>query len=214
MSKKLLVACEESQRVCKAFRLKGWEAYSCDIIECSGGHKEWHIQGDATALLKGNVLFVTQDGKAHYIFKWDLIIAHPPCTYLSNVGARHLRNKDGTINQERWAKAMDGKEFFLKFYNADCNHICVENPVPTKAFGLPPYTQIIQPYMFGEPVSKKTCLWLRNLPELKAENPVEPDMDLTQIWFDGYKIKDRQRHRSKTFKGIAKAMANQWSNIQ
>lgn len=118
---KILVACEESQEVTKEFRKKGHEAYSCDIIECSGGHPEWHLQVDALELLK---------------MDWDMILAFPPCTYLTNAGARHLW-KNHELNQERYAKGLEAKEFFMKFYNADCPRIAIENPTPSKIFGLP-----------------------------------------------------------------------------
>lgn len=200
---KVLVACEESQRVCISFRERGHEAYSCDIQNCSGGHPEWHIQGDA--------LNVINDG-------WDIIIAHPPCTYLTNASAVRMRVK-GEIVQERYEKAMAAKEFFMQFLNADCPKICVENPVPLKLVGLPPYTQIIQPYQFGEPWSKRTCLWLKGLPKLE---PTEIIAD-HQPWvnggckdahgnyrkFQGRKERD-PKNRAKTFWGIARAMAEQW----
>lgn len=152
---KLLVACEESQRVCTAFREKGHEAYSCDIIECSGGHPEWHIKADVLPLLNGNCKFTTMDGTEHEINgKWDMIIAHPPCTYLSNAGARWLYSGK-KLNIERYNKGIAAKEFFMKFYNADCLKIVIENPIPSSVFNLPNYTQIIQPYEHGEPYSKK-----------------------------------------------------------
>lgn len=145
---RVLVACEESQEVCKAFRELGHEAYSCDLITCSGGYPEWHLQCDALQIIK---------------ITWDLIIAHPPCTYLSNAGARWLY-KGGKLNEERYKQGLDGKEFFMRFYNANCSHIAIENPIPSRLFELPPYTQIIQPFEYGEPWSKKTCLWLKGLP--------------------------------------------------
>lgn len=151
---RVLVACEESQAVTKELRRLGHEAYSCDIQPCSGGHHEWHLQMDALELLK---------------MKWDMIIAHPPCTYLSNLGAANLK-RNGVINQERMAKAIKAKEFFMRFLEADCPRIAVENPVPQRIHGLPQYTQIIQPYMFGEPWKKKTCLWLRGLPPCLQRN--------------------------------------------
>ena len=142
----VLIACEESQRVCTAFREKGHQAYSCDIQECSGGRPEWHILGDALPLINGNCEFKTMDGITHRIDgKWDLLIAHPPCTYLSNAGARHLY-PHGKLNTERYEKGLKAKEFFMMFYNADCDKIAVENPIPSKVFGLPKYTQTIQPY--------------------------------------------------------------------
>ena len=127
---KVLIACEESQEVCKAFRARGHEAYSCDIQECSGGHPEWHIMGDALAIINGRCTFQTMDGEQHEIDgTWDLLIAHPPCTFLSNAGARWLY-KGGTLNQERYQKGLTAKEFFMKFFNADCPRIAVDNPVP------------------------------------------------------------------------------------
>ena len=192
---KVLVACEESQRVCTAFREKGHEAYSCDIEPCSGGHPEWHIQDD---VLK------------HLDKGWDLIIAHPPCTYLSNAGARFLYPK-GVLNKERLAKGLEAKEFFMKLYNANCPKICVENPVSSKIFDMPPHTQEIQPFEFGHPFKKKTRLWLKGLEPLKPTEIVEVS-ESTKIagnWFNKGG-KDRQKNRSKTFEGIAKAMAEQW----
>lgn len=210
---KVLVACEESQRVCTAFREKGHEAYSCDIIDQSGGHPEWHIMQDVLPLLNGNCEFETTDGAKHKIDgKWDLIIAHPPCTYLSNAGARFLYPK-GVLNKERLQKGLIAKNFFISFYNADCDKICIENPIPSKIYSLPQYTQIIQPYEFGHPYSKKTCLWLKGLQILKPTNIVpEDERQSTKIagnWFNKGG-KNRQRNRAKTFTGIAKAMAEQW----
>lgn len=200
---KVLVACEESQEVCKAFRALGHEAYSCDLQPCSGGHPEWHLQVDALELLK---------------MEWDLIIAHPPCTYLTNAGANRLKI-NGIINQERMEKAKKAKEMFMRFYTADVARICVENPVPGKIHGLPPYSQIIQPYMFGEPWLKRTCLWLKGLPCLMATDIVVPEGKWVETTPHGraarpgeWKLKGKRRpkDRSKTFHGIAKAMAEQW----
>ena len=210
---KILIACEESQRVCIAFREKGHEAYSCDIQECSGGHPEWHILGDVLPILNGNAKFITQDGKTHEISeRWDMIIAHPPCTYLSNAGARHLY-KGGVLQQERLKKGLEAKNFFMKFINADCNKIAVENPIPSTVFQLPKYSQIIQPYEYGHPFKKKTCLWLKNLPKLNPTNliPLE-QCESTKIAGNWYNKggKDRQKNRAKTFEGIAAAMAEQW----
>lgn len=214
MSVKVLIACEESQTVCKAFRDRGFEAYSCDIQEPSGGHPEWHIMQDVIPLLNGGRSFKTMDGIEHSIDgKWDLIIAHPPCTYLSNAGARFLYPK-GVLNEERLAKGMVAKDFFMHFYNADCDRIAIENPIPSKVYGLPPYTQTIQPWMFGHPVQKKTCLWLNGLPELQPTNVVE-ERQSTKIpgnWFNSGG-KERQKNRAKTFPGIAKAMAEQWGRL-
>lgn len=217
---KVLVACEESQRTCTAFRERGHEAYSCDIQECSGGHPEWHIQGDALEILRGGCEFLTADGTKHHIEgRWDLIIAHPPCTYLTNASAVRMRVK-GQIQPERYAKAMEAKKFFMAFLNADCEKICVENPVPLKIVDLPPYSQIIEPWMFGEPWSKKTCLWLKGLPYLM---PTEIIAEGVRPWvnggckdahgnyrrFQGRKERD-PKNRAKTFWGIARAFAEQW----
>ena len=216
---KVLVACEESQAVCKAFREKGHEAYSCDLYECSGGRPEWHIQGDALEVINPHqvssmfygIVFRTVDGQAHAIKgKWDLIIAHPPCTYLSNAGARFLYPK-GILNEERLQKGLEAKELFMALYNADCEKICIENPIPSKVYGLPPYSQTVQPYEHGHPVQKKTCFWLKGLEPLKPTNVVE-ERQSTKIagnWFNKGG-KDRQKNRAKTFTGIAKAMAEQW----
>ena len=207
----VLVACEESQRVCTEFRKRGFNAFSCDIQEPSGGHPEWHIMQDVIPLLNGNCEFTTMDGQAHKIAgKWDLIIAHPPCTYLSNAGARFLY-PNGKLNEERLAKGMDAKDFFMRFYNANCDRIAIENPIPSKVYCLPHYTQTIQPWMFGHPVQKKTCLWLKGLPKLQPTNIVE-ERQSTKIpgnWFN-HGGKERQKNRAKTFPGIAKAMAEQW----
>lgn len=213
---KILIACEESQRVCTAFREKGHEAYSCDIQECSGGHPEWHILGDVLSILNGNAKFITQDGKTHEISgKWDMIIAHPPCTFLSNAGARHLY-KGGVLQQDRLKKGLEAKEFFMQFVNADCDKIAIENPIPSTVFGLPKYSQAIQPYEHGHPFKKKTCLWLKNLPKLRPTNliPIEK-CESTKIAGNWYNKggKDRQKNRSKTFWGIARAMAEQWGNL-
>lgn len=192
---KILIACEESQAVCKAFRTKGHEAYSCDILPCSGGHPEWHIQGDALV--------------EAYSGKYDMMIAHPPCTYLSNAGARFLYPK-GILNEERFAKGLEAKEFFLKLLNAPIEKICVENPVQSRVFGIEKYTQTIEPYYFGHPFKKKTCLWLKNLPLLQPTNLLEKaESCKTAEWFN-LGGKERQKNRSKTFQGIADAMAEQW----
>lgn len=152
---RVLVACEESQAVCIELRALGHEAYSCDTAPQSGGHPEWHVQQDVLSLLNGYCEFDTCDGQHHLInSRWDMIIAFPPCTYLTNAGAVRLR-VNGVINEERMAKAIKAKEFFMAIYNADCDRIVIENPVPGKIHGLPPYQQIIEPYMFGEPWRKK-----------------------------------------------------------
>lgn len=156
---KILVACEESQRVCIEFRKKGHEAYSCDIQDCSGGHPEWHIQGDALPLINGNCTFKTMDGTEHTIHgKWDLLIAHPPCTYMSKAGARFMYPTAGNIDENRLQKALEAKKIFMKFLNADCDRICVENPTPLKCVGLPKESQVVQPFEYGHPFSKRTLL--------------------------------------------------------
>lgn len=168
---KILVACEESQAVAIALRQRGHEAYSCDLIPCSGGHPEWHIQQDVLPLLDGYAFFYTCDGAPHYILgRWDMIIAFPPCTYLTNAGAVRMRVK-GEIVPERYAKAMEAKAFFMHFLTAECEKIAVENPTPMKLVGLPPYTQAVQPWQFGHPYTKRTCLWLKNLPPLTPPPP-------------------------------------------
>lgn len=202
---RVLVACEESQEVCKAFRKRGHEAYSCDLQDCSGGHPEWHIKGDVIGQLdKG----------------WDLIIAHPPCTYMSNAGACRMYPTKGQIDEERFQKAMDAKEFFLRILNADCAKICIENPRPLNIVGLPTESQRIQPYEFGEPWSKLTYLWLKGLPPLMATLIVHDHKPYVSCGTSRNKgNKDKAGHsraggaakvRSKTFHGIAEAMAEQW----
>lgn len=218
---RVLVACEESQAVTKAFRSHGHEAYSCDIVPCSGEHPEWHIQGNALKLLSGGVL-KTCDDVEHFVEKWDLLIAHPPCTYLTNAGAvRIYKRIDGEryVNLARLNKGLDAKDFFLEFLNAPIDKIAVENPVPAGVFRMPQYTQIIQPYEYGDPYSKRTCLWLKNLPNLVPTNVVDPicpwisagskKADGTQREKQGMTFRDSFR-RSKTFPGIAEAMAVQW----
>lgn len=216
---KILVACEESQAVCKAFRARGHEAYSADIQEPSGGHPEWHILGDVLPLINGDCTFFTMDGGAHNISgEWDLIIAHPPCTYMTNAGAVRMRVK-GQIVQERYNKAMEAKAFFMEFYNAQCPRVAIENPTPMKIINLPEYTQAIQPCQYGHPYSKRTCLWLKNLPPLQPTKILafhEPyvnggckDAHGNYRKFQGRKERD-PKIRSKTFPGIAEAMADQW----
>ena len=217
---RVLVACEESQRVCTEFRKLGHEAYSADIQEPSGRHPEWHILGDVLKVLNGGE-FKTMDGAEHSVEKWDMIIAHPPCTYLSNAGACRLYPQKGQLNQERYEKGLAAKAFLMKFLEADCEHVAVENPIPSKVFELPPYSQIIQPYEYGHPYTKKTCLWLKGLPKLQPTDIVEPlggwVCGNAEIWKNQaakgkvYGKEKSAKHRSKTFEGIAKAMATQWS---
>lgn len=207
---RILVACEESQRVCKAFRAFGHEAYSCDIEFCSGKKPEWHIWSDVTPLLNGNCSFRTCDGKGHYVSKWDMIIAFPPCTFLSKAGSVNLY-RGGEVNEERMKLGQLATRFFLAIYNADCPRICIENPVPMKVFELPPYDQVIEPYYFGVPVTKKTYLWLKGLPFLCPTHVVEPIYTFqTYPLFKNSFGKYRQKNRSKTFPEIAEAMALSW----
>lgn len=206
-SMKVLVACEESQAVTIELRRLGHEAYSCDIEPCSGGHPEWHLQVDALEMLK---------------MRWDMIIAFPPCTYMTNAGAVRMRVK-GKIDRERYEKAMKAKEIFMRFYNADCPKIAIENPTPMKLVGLPPYDQVIQPYDFGHPYSKRTCLWLKGLPplfstEIMADhkpyvNGGCKDANGHYRKFQGRRERD-PKIRAKTFPGIARAMAEQWGGGQ
>jgi len=209
---RVLVACEESQAVCIAFRERGHEAYSCDLQECSGGHPEWHIRGDCLPLLNGCCSFVTEGGGVHVTIdgRWDLIIAHPPCTKTSNAGAKHLWGGH-KLNIPRYYEGLCGKALFMAILEADCRKIVVENPIPSAIFDFPKPTQIIQPYEYGHPVSKKTLLWEKGVEPLKPTNIVKPEANCHEAgtWFmkGG---KDRQKNRSKTFPGIARAMAEQW----
>lgn len=203
---RVLVACEESQTVANAFREAGHEAYSCDLVECSGGHPEYHLRADALEILK---------------IKWDMIIAHPPCTYMSKAGARWMYPKAGELSQERYDLAMKAKSFFMRFLMADCPRICVENPRPLKVVGLPPPTQVIQPYEYGHPYSKATLLWLKGLPPLQPtkimteHTPFLPSN--TGAFSRGGGGSRGTAHdpvtASKTFPGIAKAMVDQWGNL-
>lgn len=190
---KVLVACEFSGVVREAFKAKGHDAWSCDLLptEIPGQH----IQDD--------VLNHLDQG-------WDLMIAHPPCTYLSNAGARHLYPKH-ELNKERYKKGLEAKKFFEALLSADIKKIVIENPIPSTIFGLPKYTQIIQPYEYGHPFSKKTCLWIKGLPLLQPTNIVNirESTKIAGNWFNKGG-KDRQKNRARTFAGIAEAMAQQW----
>lgn len=212
----ILVACEESQAVCLAFRQKGHRAFSCDIVECSGGHPEWHILGNVLTLLDGRCKFQTMDLTLHEVEgPWDMIIAFPPCTYLSNAGAVWLR-VNGEINAERMEKAKEAKIFFLRFYNVDCPMVAIENPTPGRIHQLPEYTQAIQPWMFGDPYTKRTCLWLRGLSPLVAEITEKPANVIPWVSAGCRKgtkkvgLHHSPKMRSKTFPGIARAMAETW----
>ena len=211
---KILVACEESQRVCIAFRELGQEAYSCDIQDCSGGHPEWHIKDDALKVLNYD--------------KWDMVIAHPPCTYLTNAGIQWY---DETLYGEkaklRKIQREEAVQFFMEFSNYDCPRICVENPIGymNRIYRKP--DQIIHPWMFGDNVIKATCLWLKGLPKLVPDVLQKPEIPMIEYynenvartyhmskWYaDTWKLdkNERAKIRSKTFPGIAKAMAKQWS---
>lgn len=220
---RVLIACEESQTVCKAFRELGHEAYSCDIQEPSGGHPEWHILGDCLPILGGRCVVTTMDGKAHDIpGKWDLLIAHPPCTDLAVSGARWFaeKQKDG-----RQQKAI---VFFMQLSLADCDRVAVENPVCIMSSAWRKPDQIIQPYQFGHHARKTTCLWLKGLPKLNPTDTVDPG----EIVKGGFSVgaslnyaRDENgkiipwndprtaKARSKTFPGIARAMAEQWGGL-
>ena len=233
---KILVACEESQAVTKELRRLGHEAYSCDIIECSGGHPEWHIMEDVLPLLNGDCVFRTVDGREHVILgKWDILIAFPPCTHLAVSGAAHFEKKreDG--------RQREGIEFFCEFLQADCDRIAIENPIGimsggyvrewfpdlAEKHGLPlKPTQIIHPWMFGDNYSKSTCLWLKGLPKLVPTVTEQPELEWKEWvdtrtgrkkrqpkwFFDALNLspEERAKVRSKTFPGIARAMADQW----
>jgi hypothetical protein len=252
---KVLVACEESQTVTKAFRAKGYEAYSCDLLDCSGGHPEWHIKYDAKQVLRGGSFTLGNDWKCDevIIYKWDLVIAHPPCTRLTNAGARWLTSKkprNGYVwsekanifirdDQDIWAELGNGITFFQEFktYGMEGNKIAIENPKPHKYAregfwvpdplpevytsdffftGIGSFTQSIQPYEFGHMETKETCLWLYGLPELQPTNNVYYEM-MNLPYGERAKVHhaspgpERAKIRSKTYTGIAEAMASQWS---
>lgn len=218
---KVLVACEESQEVCKAFRARGHEAYSCDIQECSGGRPEWHIRWDVIELLYGPKRgFTTQDGTAHDCPEcWDLIIAHPPCTDLAVSGARWFPEKQKDFRQQK------SIVFFMQMALAHCGHVAVENPIGIMSTCYRKPDQIIQPYQFGHRIRKATCLWLRGLPKLEPTEIVDPgEIDENGFTVGGALQAARDENgkiipwndprtakiRSKTFPGIARAMAEQW----
>ena len=210
---KVLVACEESQAVTKAFRKLGHEAYSCDIQDCSGGEPQWHIKGDALV--------------EAYSGKYDLMIAHPPCTYLAVSGARWMYNKDGSVNKERLTNQRKALNFVQKLLDAPIEKIALENPVSVISTQIKKPDQIIQPFEYGHSEAKKTCLWLKNLPKLKPTKIVNKGEFVEWIDKNGKKKRqakwyldvlskaktkaERQKLRSKTYQGIADAMAKQWS---
>ena len=210
---RILVACEESQAITKELRALGHEAFSCDLLPCSGGHPEWHLQQD--------VFEVIEQG-------WDMMIAHPPCTYLAVSGARWLYNKDGSKNEERWRNQAEALDFVQKLMDAPIEKIAIENPISVISSQIRKPDQIVHPYMFGDKASKSTCLWLKNLPLLKPTDIVEKGE--WKEWVDkrtGKKKRqakwyyealcnaktdaERRTLRSKTFKGMAEAIANQWT---
>ena len=217
-----LIACEESQSVCIEFRKLGHNAFSCDIIECSGGHPEWHIMQDVLPLLNGICKFKTMDGAEHEIReKWDMIIAHPPCTYLTVTGNRWFSvERYGEKAVQRHKDREEAIKFFMAFANADCEKIAIENPVGVMGSIWRKSDQTIQPYQFGHPQRKTTCLWLKGLPKLKPTEIVEPDVyyyvakngrvKSDSRWRSNCRIQDRSKYRSVTPPGTAKAMAEQW----
>ena len=240
---KVLVACEESQRVCTAFRELGHEAYSADIQEPSGGHPEWHILGDVLEVLNPKdhlgdfeapdryISFRTMDGSYHEVRQWDIIISHPPCTYLTVAANRHYNfERYGEKAIQRLADREKAIDFFMQFVNAECEHIAIENPIGVINTRYRKPDQIIQPYEYGHPYRKSTCLWLKGLPLLKPTNIVEFECIHSKGKSGGYSgaswyVRDENgkilsykdprtaKARSKTYPGIAKAMAEQWSNL-
>ena len=218
----ILVACEESQAVTKQLRIRGHEAYSCDIEPCSGGHPEWHIQNDVLPLLNGNCDFQTVNGDMHHLIgKWDMIIAFPPCTYLTVTGNRWFNiDRYGEKAIQRHKERKDAIDFFMAFANADCEKIAIENPVGIMSSEWRKPNQIINPWQFGDAFEKKTCLWLKGLPELKPTNIVEipprkrfdSGKSMPSWYAEAWHLpkEERAKLRSKTFPGIAKAMAEQW----
>tara|TARA_B100000131_G_scaffold184696_2_gene177957 strand:- start:2088 stop:2684 length:597 start_codon:yes stop_codon:yes gene_type:complete len=195
----VLIACEESQAITIELRKKGIQAWSCDIQECSGGHPDWHIQGDCI--------------KEAYSGKYSHMIAHPPCTYLAVSGARWLYNKDGSRNRERFQKQKEALEFVRLLMNAPIEKIAIENPISVISSQIRKPDQIINPFQFGHPEQKKTCLWLKGFPLLQETNNVYdymmtlPKRKRTRIHWLG---SNKSKERSKTFKGIAKAISDQW----
>ena len=226
---KVLVACEESQEVTIELRKLGHEAYSCDIIECSGGHPEWHIQKDVLKVLRSTydgemdaISFWTMDDEIHIVEKWDMIIAFPPCTYLTVTGNRWFNvERYGEKALQRQRDREDAIKFFMAFANADCDRIAIENPIGVMSSVYRKPNQVIHPYMFGDPARKATCLWLKGLSELEPTNIVEPVIikykngkGTDNPWhMNTMKLprEERAKARSKTFPGIAKAMAEQWA---
>lgn len=229
----VLIACEESQTICKAFRERGHNAFSCDIQPCSGGHPSWHFQDDALSVIK-NVGGKLETGEVLFVKKWDLLIAHPPCTYLSSSGARwfyHPEDAHLPIEQRREHPKHIGRrllqkkaiDFFLEFTKTNVERWAIENPIGCISTVYKKPSQIIQPYMFGEEATKTTCLWLHNLPLLQPTKIVDKGEMITfksgkkhPKWYaDALSLSpaERQKARSKTFQGIADAIAEQWGNL-
>ena len=219
---KILVACEESQAVTIELRRLGHEAYSCDIIPCSGGHPEWHIMQNVLPLLNGDCTFNTCDGAVHTIVgRWDMIIAFPPCTKTTNAGAKHLW-RGHVLNIPRYFDGLCGKALFEAIRHADCEKIAIENPTPSAIFEYPEPSQAIQPYEYGHEATKRTCLWIKGLPLLQPTDIVARPQYREFVQFNGNVRKtcwemeqnggkDRAKNRAKTFPGIARAMAEQWA---
>lgn len=212
----VLVACEESQRVTSAFRKLGHMAFSCDLQPCGGGRPEWHILGDVTPFLQGETIFETQDKKHHSLSHWDLIIAHPPCTYLCKVGSPFLyKDPDGWrtdpisgeyihVNTDRWRAMLDAARFFRLCMAAVAPFVAVENPIPMRRAQLPSPSTYIDPSWFGHKFTKKTLLWLKNLPPLMPTIEYPCPREFVRA--------SRGKYRSRTFPGVADAMAKQWSD--
>jgi hypothetical protein len=201
MKLRVLIACEESQVVCIAFRERGYEAYSCDLQKCSGGHPEWHINYDVLEVINGGQIWF-ENGNRKYIPYWDMMIAFPPCSYLTVSANKHYK-----INPERYWLRLPAAEFFLKLALSNIERICIENPIGVMSGFFRKPDQIIQPWMFGHGETKSTCLWLKNLPKLIPTNIV--DGREGRIW-KMPPSKDRSKLRSITYKGIGEAMAEQW----
>lgn len=222
-SLKILLACEESQVVCREFRKLGHVAYSCDIQRSSGGFPQWHIMGDVRNILKDDVSFTTEDGNSHYVERWDAIIAFPPCTYLTSAGNRHYSTRCNTLERVEARKQLrkEARDFFMIFANCSYDHVAIENPVGYMNSHWRKPNQIIHPYYFGDNAMKRTCLWLKGLPILKYTDVLEKPKPIYITskgkrinWCDAQSGKDqeeRAKNRSKTFRGIAKAMATQWT---
>lgn len=222
----VLVACEESQRVCIAFREKGHNAFSCDILPCSGGHPEWHILGDVIPLLrkpgKYELFFSTMDYNIHHVPMWDLIIAHPPCTYLTLSGNKWFKPEFSNRFPDRFNQREDAVSFFMAIANADCDKIAIENPVGIMSTRWRKPDQYVEPYFFGDPEKKKTGLWLKGLPLLQPTNIVDPVIIHCKSgvneprWHMSTMLlpkEERSRIRSQTFPGFANAMADQWGSL-